>query len=202
VSQHSHHEHLHVHPVLQRHTVARQTWPERHERATPEPRRPGQAPVTETGRAKLAPARPRLVTGSSRLAPIAASLPSRTMRRPAAEPPAGSRRPGVRTGPVPAARFTARTAPAQPVPAVPRRLLVPAPEAQAPPRTAESAGGAPGHALPARPPGAPPDHPVVTGFPGSPPAAPLDLDFVTGEVLRRIERRAIAQRERLGRGAF
>jgi hypothetical protein len=31
---------------------------------------------------------------------------------------------------------------------------------------------------------------------------PLDLDLVTGEVLRRIERRALAQRERLGRAAF
>lgn len=201
VSQFSHHEHVHVHPVLPRHTVTRQTWSAPHQRAAPEARRRGQAPVTETGRGKLVPDRPRLVTGSSRSAPITAPLSTRAVRRSAAGLPVSIRGPGMRVALIPAAHFTARTAPAQPVRAVSRRLA-PAPETQTPARPAEPAGDVPGHEVTARPAGAPSDHPVVTGSPGGRPTVPLDLDFVASEVLRRIERRAIAQRERLGRGAF
>ena len=201
VTQLSHHEHLHLHPVPPRPGMIRQARPGQRQRATPELRQPGRVPAPEAARARLAPARPRLVPGTPQLAPITATPPARTVRRPASGLPATSRRPGVRTAPVPAARFTARIAPAPPVIAVLRRPT-PAPAAQPPPRTAAPAGGVPGNALPARPPGAPPEQPVVAASPGRPPAAPLDLDFVTGEVLRRIERRAIAQRERRGRGAF
>jgi hypothetical protein len=94
----------------------------------------------------------------------------------------------------PTSRFTVRTAPATPVPTVVRRAT-PAAEPAAAHRAVAAT------AAPRRDPT--PWQPAVATIAGGADEVPaLDLDAVTGEVLRRIERRAIAQRERLGWGTF
>jgi hypothetical protein len=149
------------------------------------------------------PARPGAVhrPAADRPRPLAAS-PGRTApRRPAAHPLPHRRRPAVPPAPERVVRTTVhelrrvvraapRQAPAQPTPKVVRAAV---PVARTASR-AEVARPAPG-------PAPWPDTPMAVPTAGPEAATPLaaDLDELTVQVLRRIERRAVAQRERLGR---
>jgi hypothetical protein len=75
------------------------------------------------------------------------------------------------------------------------RLVTPAPAPEPAPAPAPAAAAVP--AITGAPPAAPTAVPAAAGTAGRVPI--VDIDAVTGEVLRRIERRAIAQRERMGR---
>jgi hypothetical protein len=196
LSLRGHHEHVHVHPVLHRHTLIRVTHPA--PPVWPAPARPGpmRAPSAPwPGWPALARPAGRTVPRRNRSAPAAVPPPLRTARHLEARTVRPSpRRPGTQAALTLASRFAARIAPATAAPGVVRRADPPPPPAATSP-----AVNAPAEARPDR---APRTDPVVTTAQGVSQAPGVDLDAVTGEVLRRIERRAVAQRERLGRGPF
>jgi hypothetical protein len=192
----SQHRHTHLHPVLHQHTVSRVLVLSR---LVPQLQSltPKFAPAT---RARLPRPRtaidlkPGVASRRNRTGSVATSWPTaRTARPPivAAAPPA-VRRTGPRPATVLTPRLTVRTAPKSTT----SERVAAAQPVEAPTAVGVTAGGiaqsaprSPSVAL----------APSLTGVVGQP---ELDLDVVTTEVLRRIEGRAIAQRERLGRGTF
>lgn len=195
-SYYSHHDHRHLHSVLSRYSVVRWDQP-RSSLPPPSVARPPQSPMRAEG---IAFALPRPVAGTVRPVPVLSPPLIDVARRTGSAAAAGTSRSESQTAATRVGRFTPRMAPAGQVPAVPRVSVVGA--AYEPSRRAPEPAGAAADAIPQRAPAAVPDPPLVGTSPGISHAVPLDLDLVTGEVLRRIERRALAQRERLGRAAF
>jgi hypothetical protein len=197
VTVRSHHQHVHLHPVLQRHVLARVGILSPVVRQPPPPVRPVTTSATRTPVRRPPAADPRQRRVPSRANRSTATATSRPAARTTVPGAAPATPPAVRrTGPRPAmaSRFTVRTAPTSTRPSVVRQ----APSVTQP-FAAPRAPDEPAPRWHEATPWSTSVAPSATAVAAQP---ALDLDVVTTEVLRRIEGRAVAQRERLGRGPF